>query len=311
MKKLALVLLLLISAPAFAQGLQPKGNTPVEITADGSLEWNRNEKTFIARKNALAKQGETSIHAETLTAHYRDGAGGGMDIHQVQAESGVELKSKDTTAYGQKADYDLDKAYAIMTGDNLKMISPDQTVTARDKFEYWTTEGKLIAVGNARADRKNAKGETDTLEADTISAILKDGAQGQRKLETLEATNNVVITTPTEKITGQHGIYHADTNKATLTGGVVLHRGPNVLEGDRAEIDMNTNTSQLFGGAVTPTASGQVRGVFYPGTEKNDGSAPRAIIPPSPMGVPLPNASSDKAPALTPPKDETPTLTVP
>jgi lipopolysaccharide export system protein LptA len=296
MKKILALILVLISSPAFAQTPQPKSDQPVEITADGSLEWNRNEKTFIARKNALAKQGESSIHAETLTAHYRDGQSGGMDIHQVQAESSVELKSKDSTAYGDRADYDLDKGYAIMTGQNLKMVSPDQVVTAHEKFEYWVNEGKLNAVGNARADRKNSKGETDTLEADTISAILKDDAQGQRKLETLEAVNNVVITTPTEKITGQHGIYHASTNKATLTGGVVLHRGPNVLEGDRAEVDMNTNTSQLFGGAVTPTASGQVRGVFYPGSEKKSDGSPREIIPPSPVNVPLPNASAGSAP---------------
>jgi len=288
-----IILLCLIASPAFAKGLQPKSGEPVEITADGSLEWNRTDKTFIARKNALAKQGPSSIKAETLTAHYRDGQGGGMDVHQVEAVTGVELKSNDSTAYGEKADYDLDKSYAIMTGKDLRLVSPEQTVTANDRFEYWVNSGKLNAVGNARVDRKNAKGETDTLQADTISAILKDNAQGERKLETLEAIGNVVITTPTEKVTGQRGIYHANTNKATLSGGVILHRGPNMLEGERAEVDMNTNTSQLFGGAVSPTQSGQVKGIFYPGSEKKDGTK-REIIPSSPI-VPLPDASSDIA----------------
>ncbi len=258
----------LLAMTANAQGLQPSNDQPIEITADGSLEWNRNEKLFIARNNALAKQGDTSVKASTLTAHYRDGAGGGMDIHQFEAVNNVELKSKDSTAYGQKADYDLDKGFAIMTGDNLKMVSPDRVVTAKDRFEYWVTEGKLNAIGDARADTKNSKGETNTLEADTISAILRDNAQGKRELHSLEATNNVVITTPTEKVTGQHGVYNAQTNKAVLTGGVILHRGPNILEGDRAEVDMNTNTSQLFGGPNMPNTGGQVRGIFYPGSEK-------------------------------------------
>jgi lipopolysaccharide export system protein LptA len=310
-KNILLALLIFVPFAAQAQGLQPSSNEPVEITADGSLEWNRNEKQFIARDNAKAKQGDTSIAAATLTAHYREGQGSGMDIHKVQAEKNVELQSKDSTAYGQKADYDLDKGYAIMTGDNLRMVSPSQTVTAKDRFEYWVTEGKLVAVGNARLDQKNAKGETDSLQADTISAILKDNAQGKRDLHSMEAVGNVVITTPTEKITGQHGTYNAQTKLATLTGGVVLHRGPNMLEGERAEVDLNTNTSQLFGGPSMATTGGQVRGVFYPGSEKKNGGGTKSIVPPS-LSIPTPNAAPEKPREDMFPQDDQPRLiTVP
>lgn len=279
--------------PAHAQS---NNDEPVEITADGSLEWNRNDKLFIARDNAKAVQGESSIAASKLTAHYRDGQGGGMDIHRVEADSNVELSSKDSTAYGQRADYDLAKGVAIMTGDNLKMVSPNQTVTAKDRFEYWVTDGKINAIGNARVDKKNAKGETDTLEADIISAILKDNAQGKRELHSLEADGNVVITTPTEKVTGKHGIYNAQTNKALLTGGVILHRGPNKLEGERAEVDLNTNTSQLFGGANMAKTGGQVRGIFYPGTEKKSPEIKNNATPAPASQTPPP---ANKGPLLT------------
>lgn len=294
----ALFVLLPLSAHA-----QSNSGEPVEITADGSLEWNRNEKLFIARDNAKAVQGDSSIAASKLTAHYNDGKGGGMDINRVEADSNVELKSKDSTAYGQRADYDLTKGVAIMTGDNLKMVSPNQIVTAKERFEYWVTDGKINAIGNARVDRKNAKGETDTLEADVISAILKDNAQGKRELHSMEADGNVVITTPAEKVTGKHGVYNAQTNKALLTGGVILHRGPNMLEGERAEVDLNTNTSQLFGGPTMQKTGGQVRGIFYPGTEKKNGGSSGMIIPPSPMDVPMPNASSGKAQSTEPPPE--------
>lgn len=286
--------LVLLPMNASAQELSSSSDEPVEITADGSLEWNRNEKLFIARDNAKAKQGESSIAAAKLTAHYRDGTGGGMDIHRVEADSNVELSSKDSIAYGQRADYDLAKGVAIMTGDNLKMVSPNQIVTAKERFEYWVTDGKINAIGNARVDKKNAKGETDTLEADVISAILKDNAAGKRELHSLEADGNVVITTPAEKVTGKHGIYNAQTNKALLTGGVILHRGPNKLEGERAEVDLNTNTSQLFGGANRAKTGGQVRGIFYPGTEKknpeiksNTAPAPASQTPPPTNNGPL------------------------
>lgn len=291
---IASLTLAMTAMPVLAQeGLQPSSGEPVEITADGSLEWNRNEKLFIARDNAKAVQGPSSIAAAKLTAHYRDGEGGGMDIHRVEADSNVELSSKDSTAYGQRADYDLAKGVAIMTGDNLKMVSPNQVVTAKERFEYWVTDGKINAIGNARVDKKNAQGETDTLEADVISAILKDNARGERELHSAEADGNVVITTPAEKVTGKHGTYNAQTNKATLTGGVILHRGPNMLEGERAEVDLNTNTSQLFGGPNMVNTGGQVRGIFYPGTEKKNGTS----APASPSAVP-PSVPADDAPRL-------------
>lgn len=241
---------------------QQKTEAPLEITADQTLEWKRDEKLFIANGNAVAKQGDAAVNADALTAHYKDnGAGGGMQIWQVTADRGVVITSKDSQAYGDAAIYDLDKDLAVMTGENLRMTSPGQTVTAQDRFEYWVTEGKLNAIGNARMERRNTKGETDTLAADTITAILKDNQEGQRVLDTLEATGNVVITTPTETIRGARGLYRAGTNMAELSGGVTIERGQNTLKGERAEVDMTTNTSRLFGGEGK-----QVKGVFYPGS---------------------------------------------
>lgn len=250
---------------ASAQGLMSSdSNEPLEITADESLEWKRNDLTFIARKNALAKQGDASVAAEILTANYRD-EDKGMEIYKVAAESNVVIHSRDSDAFGDKAVYDLDKGLAVMTGGNLRMVSVDQVVTAKEKFEYWVASGKLVAMGRARVERKNQAGETDTLEADTITATMKDNGKGQRVLDQLEAAGNVVITTPTEIITGKHGTYRANGNKAELTGGVTIKRGPNVLEGEKAEVDLTTNTSRMFG---SPMGDGRVRGVFYPGSEK-------------------------------------------
>jgi lipopolysaccharide export system protein LptA len=234
---------------------------PLEITADNTLEWQRNEKTFIARGNALAKQGDSSVAAATLTAHYSD-AGGGMKVSRVIANDNVVIKSRDAEAFGAQADYDLDKGYAVMTGENLRMVSPEQEVTAREKFEYWVTDGKFIAIGDAKVKRG-----TDTLQATRIAAVMKNDAQGKRVLDMLEARDNVVITTPTEKVTGTYAIYHAASNMAEIKGNVKISRGPNVLEGERAEVDMTTRTSRIFGSAAN---GGRVKGVFYPGSDKKN-----------------------------------------
>ena len=252
---------------------------PLEITANGSLEWLREKKTFIARINAMAAQGPSNIKANTLIAEYREGStdqqGGSMQIWRVSAQQNVVLTSNDSQAYGDDAVYDLDRGLATLTGENLKIVMPDQTITARDKFEYWVTDGRMNALGAAKVVRKKPEGGVDIMEADKISAVFKDNASGQRELHSLEAIGNVKITTPQEVITGAYGIYRAGANTAEMTGGVKITRGPNTLEGNRAEVDLATNTSKIFGApaagqpAGAPVRrSGKVKAVFYPGSEK-------------------------------------------
>ena len=262
---------LLTIPPSYAQtsgmGLTTNSKDPVEITTDTSLEWHRNDNKFLATGNAKATQGLSAIAADRLKADYRDGQTSSMEIYHLSATGNVTLTSGENTGYGDQADYDLDKGLAVMTGKNLKMLSPDQTVTARDRFEYETQNGKVHAIGDAKVIRPKVDGSgTDTLQADKITATLKENEQGQQKLDTLEAFDNVVIVTPTETITGAYGIYRANTNKAEITGGVTIKRGPNILQGARAEVDLNTNISRMFG--ANGSQNGRVRGVFYPGSNK-------------------------------------------
>lgn len=238
-------------------------NEPLEITADDSLEWRRNESLFIARKNALAVQGDVSVSAAILTANYRDGDKNGFEIYRVTANTNAIINSDGSKAYGDDVTYNLDDGLAVMTGNNLRLITTEQTITARDRFEYWVPQGKLIAIGNAKIVRP-----TDTLEADIITAILKENDKGERVLETLEAEGRVVITTQTEVLTGNYGIYRASTNKAEVTGNVIAKKGKNILQGERAEIDLNTNVSKIFG--VDGSNRGRVRGVFYPENKKEE-----------------------------------------
>lgn len=251
-----------VTGSAYAQNAvkNPDAKQPLEITADESLEWHRNELYFMARKNVKAVQGATTLKSALLSAKYREGKKGGIKIYEILAEGSVEIISAQSKAYGDKATYDMDKGYAVMTGKNLKLVSPDQTVTAQDKMEYWTAKGTLEAYGRAKAVR-----EGDEIVADVLIAEFAQDAGGKRALKRLRATGNVVITTPTEVLTGDAGVYEADTNMAELTGAVKISRGPNVLEGEKAQVDLNTNISKMFGASAG--GGGRVRGVFYPGSE--------------------------------------------
>lgn len=270
MRYFSYFLILVWPVIAYGQSLPVSGtDEPLEITAEGYLEWNRTEQTFTAEKNAAAKQGEVSIQAQTLTAYYREPEGKKMEVWKLDGQSNVHINSRQSTAYGEHVTYDVDSGMAVMMGGNLKLVSDGQILTARDKFEYNVLQGRLTAVGGAKITQKNEKGEINTLESDRISAVMGQDAQGKRILKTLDATGNVVITTPSETLTGRTGLYNAVTNMATLSGGVTIRHGPNVLQGETAEINLTTNISRMLsGGGLTQGAPGRVRGVFYPGSEK-------------------------------------------
>lgn len=248
--------------------LNPDRNEPLEITADGALEWQRDGKQMVAKGNAKARQGDVSVSAAVMTADYRDKDKGGMEIWRLTAAGDVRIKSADSEAYGDQAIYDLDRGVAVMTGKNLRLMTPEQTVTAKESFEYWIAENRMKAIGGARVVRGG-----DRLDSDTLSAIFAQNAKGSRTLDHVEAAGHVVITTPTERAEGDSGVYDAKTQIATLTGNVRLTRGPNVLEGTRAEVNLATHVSRLLGGGGSGTGgeSGRVRGVFFPGSDGGTG----------------------------------------
>lgn len=266
MKVIFLTALFLISLSFSAQaqnmpGMSSGGKQPVEISAGKTLEWHQKDKQYVADGAVEAKQGDVTILAEKLVADYRDDdKGGNVDIWQLTAEQNVTIKNTDSTATGDKAVYNVESGVATLTGNDLKLTTPDQVITAQERMEYDTLNGKAKAVGNAKIVQEN-----NTLTASTLTASFKKDANGKQTLETANATGNVTIKTPEETLTGDNGIYHATKNTAEITGNVKIVRGPNMLEGARAEINLTTNVSKMFG---SPESGKRVKGIFFPGSEQ-------------------------------------------
>jgi lipopolysaccharide export system protein LptA len=238
---------------------------PLVITADGSLEWRRDAKLYIARKNAVAKQGTTELHADTLTASYTDAKNGGLSISRIEAAGRVKIISDGAQGQGGAGYYDIKRGYAELSGSDLSLKTKTDIVTARDTITYDTKKQEMVATGLTRAVRGD-----DVITADVLTGrFAKDAASGQSKLSDLTANGHVVITTPNEVLYGERGHYDARTNMATMEGDVRIERGQNMITGARGEVDLNTNISRIFGapattdGSETP-AAGRVRGVFYP-----------------------------------------------
>ncbi len=274
---LFLALLVCALSPLTARAQQ---KLPLEISADKTLEWHRNDHRYIARGNAVAKQGATELHGDTLTANYLDGSsakGKGLSITRIDATGNVVVVSDGSRATGDKGYYDIKSGFSELTGGNLSLTTPTDKVTARDRLTYNAGTREMTAEGQARAVRGD-----DVITADKlIGRFVADPATNATKLKELEAVGHVVITTPTDVLYGDHGTYDAQSDKATIIGNVRIERGPNIITGARGEVDLNTNVSRIFGGpqkatapaddtqatgapSGTPSGDGRVRGVFYP-----------------------------------------------
>lgn len=286
------LLLTLCSLQAFAADPLPANtrDAPVEITADKSLEWDREKKTYTARGNAVAQQGAMQVKSATLTAHYSENNSGaasdaaGTEITQLEATGNVEISSPPYTAYGDQAVYDLSSGIATLRGENLRIETPTENLTAKNHIEFDSNQNRMSAVGGATAIRG-----TDSVTADTLNAFFAADAQGKTGLQRITADTPVIIKTARETITGNSGVYDLGAGKATLEGKVRILQGQNWLEGTRAEVDLNTGVSKLYGRPaagtksketvtagppLAPVGDGRARAVFFPKKKTPETKAP-------------------------------------
>jgi len=286
-----------LSLPAAAQLAfsDSQSSGPLEITAEQGLELQQDARTVIGRGNATASRNGVTVTADTLIAHYRNkseapgakpvaappptpaaktkdkdgkdplagganGGSGGSEIWRVEAVGHVVIRSATQTATGDRGDYNIDSAVVVLTGSGLKLVGPNDIVTARDSLEYWENKQQAVARGAATAQRGDKK-----VAADVLVAQFEKDEQGKMDVRRTMAYDHVVLTTLKDKVTGDRGDYNTQSGIATVTGAVKLVRGDNILTGGYAQVNMNTGISTLYPNA--PGSSGgdtRVKGLVVP-----------------------------------------------
>ena len=243
--------------PSLAQGLlnaEADDDGPIEIEADDGIEWLRDERLYIARGNASAERSGVRVTAETLTAHYRGGEDDQKQvIYRLDADENVVITSGETKAEGDKGVYHIEDQVAVLVGDNLRMVNERAVITARDSLEYWDARQLAVARGDATVVENDNR-----LVADILTAHILPNAEGKQEVERIDALGGVHISTPTEIIRGEEGVYEVPKQIATVCGDVKITRGDNQLNGDCAVVDLKTGRSRLSGGG------GKVKGLILP-----------------------------------------------
>jgi lipopolysaccharide export system protein LptA len=253
---------------------------PMQIEADQGLEWRQNDKIYIARGNVKVTRGKGTVFADTMIAHYRPStkpsekkapaANGktdgdpteGTEIYNVEADGNVKMVTETDTIYAERVVYDLDAETMVATGKNLKLVTPQETVTARDSFEWYDKDQVAVARGNAVATRDNK-----VLRADVLVASVTHDQKGGDQLSRLDAQGNVMVTSEDQIGHGDSAVYNADTGIVTLIGHVRLTRGTDELRGEYAVVDTKKNVSRLLptppGGTIAGRP-GRVSGWLVP-----------------------------------------------
>jgi lipopolysaccharide export system protein LptA len=316
---------LALPRPAAAQPIDMSQGGPITVTAENGLEWQQNLQEVIATGNARAVRGNVTVTADKLIAHYRRKAQppgtapakpdagpppaadptalpGGADtgnneIYRLEAVGDVHIDTQTDHATGDHATYDIDQAVLLMTGHNLRVVTPNDTLTARDSMEYWTQKHMAVARGDAVLITNDARRiAADVLVAYTVdnhqpgaapakptpvAAKPDDPLAASGKLQKVEAIGDVVIRTQLDYVTGDRGVYVPDTGIARVAGHVRITRGQNQLDGQEAEVNLKTNISRL----LSSPSGGRVQGLVMPNDSTAQGALPGEAKPAAKPGA--------------------------
>jgi lipopolysaccharide export system protein LptA len=264
-------LVLAASAAATAQGLSvlQSDEGPLEITAEQGIEWRRKEQLYVARGNARAARGGLELYADALTAHYRDRTRTGTEVYRINADGQVRIVSPGQTVTADHGVYDVDRALVWLRGGDLRLETEQDVIRARDGLEYWERRRAVVARGDAVAVRGDKE-----IRADVLTAYFHPDAEGRLELRTVKADGNVRISTPTEFARGAGGVYYVKEQLATLTGAVKITRGESQLNGEYAEVDLESGVSRLLGAPPGQPGDARVRGLFVPESLDKPGGSP-------------------------------------
>ncbi len=264
----ALAALLLLppaaSGTARAQNLLSFGGSdqPVEITAEEGIEWRRKEKVYIASGKARAARGEIELFGDILSAFYRDAEDGSTEIYRVEARGNVRILSPNESVYGDDGYYDVDRGVIALTGKALRLETGGDSITANESLEYWEAKRLAVARGGAVASRGDK-----SLSAELLVGHFRKDDEGRLVLEQVDAEGQVEISTPTDFVTSDSGVYHVDKELAELTGGVKITRGETQLNGEYAEVNLATGVSRLLAAPPGGKTDTRVHGLIVPTPE--------------------------------------------
>ncbi|AOX19301.1 hypothetical protein A0U90_02205 [Kozakia baliensis] len=293
-----------LATHARAQALDMSHGEQVHISSAGPQTYDHDAQTVTFVDRARAVRGDVTVDADQLIGFLRkkapapgappppkddsqDGTmGGSMELYRMEAVGHVHIFTSTDQAWGDKALYDIDQATLVMTGKNMKLVTPQDVLTARDVMEYHSQTRMSVGRGDATVTTNDGR----RVRADVLIAFSAPSDQpaaqagknapapapaqsnnsngplssGSSKLERAYGWGHVLMRTPNETATGDRGVYIFATEMARLIGHVHVTSGQNQNNGASALVNMKTGVA-----IMNPAPGQRIEGLVIP----NDASS--------------------------------------
>lgn len=146
--------------PVLAQGtevgfgsIQADTDAPVEVTSD-DLSVNNGDGTALFSGNVIVGQGDMRLTAPRVLVVYNEGRTG---IARMEARGGVTLVSGEEAAEAQQADYDVEAATVVMTGNVL--LTQGLNALTSDRMVVNLEDGTARMTGRVKTVIQQQPGE--------------------------------------------------------------------------------------------------------------------------------------------------------
>jgi lipopolysaccharide export system protein LptA len=199
---------------------------------------------------------------------------GGNEIYRLEAEGNVHIFTPTEHARCDRAIYDLDQSVLVMTGHDLRLVTPNDVLTAKQDLEYWSAKHMAVARGDAVVVTRDARRiSADVLVAYTTPAA--PAAAASPAGPSASGTSATGATATGAKATGVP-VARSGAGAATSTddplaatgklrkveafGHVVLRTPTDIVTGDRAVYVPATGMARLQGNVRITRGNNQLAG---------------------------------------------------
>lgn len=252
----------LLSFPSICYGQildqldKSKDESPIIIEAEESVVCDETAQKCVATGLASAQKGTSTVYGDVLTVYFTE-KDKKREITAMTADGHVRMETPTEKAYGEHAHYDAALDRIILTGGNLKIVTQKEILTARDSIEYYHAENKGVARGNAIAQFPEKQ---QLIQADTLVAYFKPAEEKSKQekteqkeeekdniaLERVEAEGNLLASGPNGVVIGDRGVYQDKTKIVEVFHNVKLTQDKNVIEGEYAKFNLDTNVAEMY-----------------------------------------------------------------
>lgn len=120
-----------------------------------------------------------------------------------------------------------DKDKVATFGGNVHLVQGDTTLRSKTLVVFYDQDG---STPNAMK---------------TAAPVAAAGPGGKQSIKRLEAKGDVIVIQKDQKATGEIGVFDMKANTVTLSGGVTISQGPQVIKGDRLVVNLTTGVSRV------------------------------------------------------------------